>query len=103
MVILFQFLPKMDPKRENYPKFEKTWEIFQFSLLIFFAYAYFITIFAALDPSLNVNKSIMLGIGALFVIIGNYMGKIRKNYFIGFRLPWTLDNEEAWNKTHRLG
>ena len=103
MLILFQFLPKIDPKRENYPKFEKTWEIFQFSILIFFAYMYVIIILAAMDPGINVNKYIMLWIGTLFVILGNYMGKIRKNYFVGFRLPWTIDNEEVWNKTHRLG
>jgi len=30
------------------------------------------------------------------------MGKLRQNYFIGYKLPWTLNNEEVWNKTHRL-
>jgi len=42
-------------------------------------------------------------IGVLFIILGNYMGKIKPNWFMGIRTPWTLSNEEVWNKTHRLG
>jgi uncharacterized membrane protein len=103
MLALFQFLPKIDPKKENYPKFEKTWEIIQFALLVFFAYVYGLVIWASLDPGMNMNRYAMLGIGTLFVILGNYMGKIRRNYFVGYKLPWTIDNDEVWNKTHRLG
>ncbi len=44
-----------------------------------------------------------LFVGLLFVIIGNYLPKARQNYTIGIKLPWTLANEENWNKTHRLG
>ncbi len=41
--------------------------------------------------------------GLLFVIIGNYMPKTSQNRTLGIKLPWTLRNEENWNKTHRLG
>ena len=41
-------------------------------------------------------------IGFVFVIVGNYLPKTRQNYTIGIKLPWTLANEENWNKTHRL-
>ncbi len=41
-------------------------------------------------------------LGVLFVIIGNYMPKARQNYTIGIKIPWTLANEENWNRTHRL-
>lgn len=44
-----------------------------------------------------------LVMGILFVIIGNYLPKARRNYTIGIRLPWTLANEENWNRTHRIG
>lgn len=42
-------------------------------------------------------------IGLLFIIIGNYMGKVRRNFFVGIRTPWTLASEEVWYRTHRLG
>lgn len=38
----------------------------------------------------------------IFIVIGNYLPKIKQNYTVGIKLPWTLDNEENWNKTHRL-
>ena len=41
--------------------------------------------------------------GLLFVIVGNYLPKTRRNYTIGIRVPWTLASEENWNRTHRLG
>jgi uncharacterized membrane protein len=37
------------------------------------------------------------------VIIGNYLGRVRKNFFIGIRTPWTLASDEVWNRTHRIG
>lgn len=42
-------------------------------------------------------------VGIMFIIMGNYMGKIRPNWFMGIRTPWTLSSDEVWNKTHRLG
>lgn len=42
-------------------------------------------------------------IGVLFIIIGNYLGKFRKNFFVGIRTPWTLASDEVWLRTHRLG
>ncbi len=43
-----------------------------------------------------------LGLAVLFGILGNFMGKIRPNWFIGVRTPWTLSSKMSWNKTHRL-
>ena len=41
--------------------------------------------------------------GGLFVVMGNYMAKIKRNWFIGIRTPWTLSSEAVWQKTHQLG
>ena len=46
---------------------------------------------------------IFAGVGLLFSFIGNYMHNIKPNYFAGFRIPWTLENEDNWRKTHLLG
>jgi uncharacterized membrane protein len=45
----------------------------------------------------------MLPLGVLLMIIGNYMGKLRKNFFIGIRTPWTLASDDVWERTHRVG
>jgi len=53
--------------------------------------------------NLPINVVVPIMVGLLFIFIGNYLGKIKQNWFIGIRTPWTLANEEVWNKTHRVG
>jgi uncharacterized membrane protein len=48
-------------------------------------------------------RYVFAGVGLLFSFIGNYMHTIKPNYFAGFRVPWTLNNEDNWRKTHLLG
>ena len=57
---------------------------------------------AALGYDVRVEFIIPLFMGILFLIIGNYLPKCKQNYTIGIKIPWTLNNEENWNKTHRL-
>ena len=57
---------------------------------------------SALGWEMNISKYVMFGCGVLFMIIGNYLPKCKQNYTMGIKIPWTLDNEDNWNKTHRL-
>ena len=45
---------------------------------------------------------VYLFLGLVFIIVGNYMPKVKQNYFLGIKLPWTYASEENWNKTHRM-
>ena len=56
-----------------------------------------------LGYAISINIVISVGLGLLFIVIGNFLGKIRSTYTFGIRTPWTLDSELSWNKTHRLG
>lgn len=58
---------------------------------------------AALGHDLDVEIIMPLLVGAIFIIVGNLLPKCRQSYTMGIKLPWTLDNEENWNKTHRFG
>lgn len=102
MVILFPVLSKIDPKKENYEKFSKVWEIIQFSIILFFAYIYFVILYLSANPNLSITTYMMFWLWFLFIILWNYFWKIKQNYFIWIKLPWTLSNEDVWNKTHRL-
>lgn len=55
-----------------------------------------------LGMKVNINLFANIFIGVIFVVVGNYLPKARQNYTIGIKLPWTLANEENWNKTHRV-
>ena len=56
----------------------------------------------ALGIPFNVGRMVMPFLGVILVVTGNYMPKIRKNPTMGIRLPWTLGDEENWDKTHRF-
>ncbi len=56
----------------------------------------------ALGHKVSVEIIIPVFMGALFVVIGNYMPKCKQSYTMGIKLPWTLNDEENWNKTHRM-
>ena len=103
MVGIFKIGQLMDPKKERYELFKKEWEIIQTSIVVFMSYMYFITIYLSFNQTQRIEPLLFIGMGILFMLIGNYMGKIRQNYTVGFKLPWTIDNEEVWNKTNRLG
>lgn len=57
---------------------------------------------AAFGREVNMETVMPLFMGALFVVIGNYLPKCKQSYTMGIKLPWTLNDEENWNKTHRL-
>lgn len=50
----------------------------------------------------SMDKIMLIFMGLLFIVIGNYLPKCRRNYTIGIKVPWALDNEENWNATHRF-
>lgn len=56
----------------------------------------------AMQVPVNIGLLVNLIIGILFLLIGNYLPKIRQNYTVGIKLPWTLNSEENWNRTHRM-
>ena len=61
-----------------------------------------LTYSAALGVSISVNTVLPVFMGLLFAVIGNLMPKCKRNYTIGIKVPWALDDEENWNATHRF-
>lgn len=55
-----------------------------------------------LGYKMNITFFAELVMGLAFVVLGNYLPKARQNYTIGIKTPWTLSNEDIWNRTHRL-
>lgn len=103
MYILLLVTPYIDPKKKNYEKFSSTYRYLRYLMHIFFGALYCLTIMAALGYQIDVGLWIAAGVAILFIALGNIMGRIRHNYFVGFRLPWTLANEDVWRKTHLVG
>lgn len=101
ILLLFELLPALDPRKEKYAQFKREWEIIKTGMIGFFTYLQFTVLYFSLNPQAEFMPLMFIGLGSLFVLLGNYLAKIRQNYFIGIRTPWTLADSNNWNKTHR--
>lgn len=97
------YLPKIDPKKENYNKFDKSYKLFQSILLTFFFIMQIIVVLSAMGYNISINRVMPIVLGVLMILIGNYIPKAKSNFFYGIKTPWTLSSEVSWKKTHRLG
>lgn len=104
LALMFQFLPKIDPKKQNYVKFQKYYDIFAIFFIAFFVVVNGVMLTEILKPgTLSIGLVISIGVSLMLIVLGNMMGKIKHNYFMGIKTPWTLADPDVWNKTHRVG
>ena len=102
--LLFQFLPRLDPRKRNYEKFQKYYDAFGVVITAFVAVMMGIALLESFRPgTVSMGRVVSALVGLLFVFIGNLMGKVKPNFFMGIRNPWTLSDPDVWNRTHRLG
>jgi uncharacterized membrane protein len=106
VVGLFTFFLLSNIKNFDPKKF-KTEDEGMFKKLAMFLVAFLsllglIISFASTAPKLNITNLLLPLLGISFAIMGWYMPKIHQNYFAGFKLPWTLENADNWNATHKV-
>jgi uncharacterized membrane protein len=97
---LFIFLPKIDPKKDNYLKFGNAYTTITWSVTLFLVLLSILIIRSTISKKLFDTSILSIGIFSLFIIIGNFLRTIKHNYFIGIRTPWTLADERVWKETH---
>ena len=100
MQVFCIFMMNWDPKKKNIHKKNfgvVIWIIPVVSLLVAV-----VTYGTAMGVPIDVNFLMMLVMGVVFFLIGNYMPKCKQNYTMGIKLPWTLHDEANWDYTHRL-
>ena len=61
-----------------------------------------VTLGTGLGYEMHISTVVPVFVGLLFLILGNYLPKIRRNRTMGIKLPWTLASEENWTRTHRV-
>ena len=101
---LLLVIPKLDPARANYPSFRGPYTAIRVALVLYMGAVYVLLNLAIGDEkSVPVGELISASMAVLFVCIGLVLGKVRPNYFVGIRTPWTLTSKKSWIKTHRVG
>ena len=100
--VLAALAPLIDPRRANYAKFLPTFRLIRWALVIVFLCIWAAALSAARGVPVRIDKVVPIVIALLFVVLGNVMGRLRQNWFVGIRTPWSLSSEEAWRLTHRV-
>jgi len=103
LYLLLRFLPAIDPARANYPAFAGAYAVIRIALVVVMALIDAALLLPVMGVPLNVGVVVRLTLGGLFVVFGSVMGKVRPNWFVGIRTPWTLASKRSWVQTHRLG
>jgi uncharacterized membrane protein len=100
---LFQVLPRLDPRGANYAKFIGTYWLIANAVILFILIGHGMIIATGLGYSVKIDRLMPIGVGVLFIVLGNYFTRVEPNWFVGIRTPWTLSSDTVWRKTHRTG
>lgn len=99
--VLCTILTETDPRRHKYP--EKMMKlVYWICPVISWVCAGTVVSYGLGMEFFNTPRFASFFVGLLFVVIGNYLPKVKQNYYMGIRLPWTYSDEENWNRTHRM-
>lgn len=100
--IVLAYAPTLDPRRRNFPLHAGAYWIVTNAVLIFLAAIHVMLVGFNLGWPIDINLVMGIGLGILFVILGNLLTRIRPNWIFGVRTPWTLSSDLSWRETHRV-
>jgi uncharacterized membrane protein len=103
VALLMVYVVRLDPLRKNIEKFRKQYDLTIIVFVLFMLYLYCLTLLWNLGLRFNMVVLLVPGFAVLFYFIGVLVGSAKRNYMIGIRTPWTLENDLVWDKTHKLG
>ena len=103
MVALTAVLPWLSPKKFEVDSFRATYLYIMIAIVAMFAYIQILVLLSGLGVALDIGRAIEGGVCLLITLLGNVLGKVRRNFYVGIRTPWTLASDAVWNRTHRLG
>jgi uncharacterized membrane protein len=107
MLVFFYFLPALSPKHFEVDTFRPTYLYIMVVVTALFAYLHLLILYAVWQSVMrkeqfDLGRPLIAGIFLMFALLGNVLGKVRRNFYIGVRVPWTLASDRVWNDTHRL-
>ncbi len=102
MFMLIPLLPAISPKAFNLDTSRDSYNYIMVVLIALMIYIHIIIIVAGMSTGLDTGKALMAGMYGFFALMGNTLGKVRRNMWMGVKTPWTLASDKVWDPTHRL-
>ncbi len=104
LLLLWQILWRIDPKRQNYPTMAPTYRYVGGLVIGFLALVQAYIVSQAMHLVVwNGTRLIGILVGLLVALLANVLPRVKANWWLGIRTPWTLSDEDVWRKTHQLG
>ena len=102
LLALLAVLPRLDPQRISVKASGDTYWFCALVVTGLLAYVQVLLLWGAGGDGVDVPRALVGGLAVFLALLGNVMGKVRRNFWVGVRTPWTLANERVWYATHRL-
>jgi len=102
IVLFLGVAPAVDPGALRSPSAPRFYPAAVAMISAFLMFVTAVLFAASMGVEFSVPHALLGGAGALLVLIGNYMGKVPRNYMVGIRTPWTLSSDYVWERTHRF-
>lgn len=102
LALLSVVLPRISPRRFEIAPFARAWDIVMLATQGVMLVTGLSALLAGAGYAMPMPMIALLSVGVLYMVFGNYMGKLRRNFFIGIKTPWTLASQAVWERTHRL-
>jgi uncharacterized membrane protein len=99
--LFLTYIKKIDPKRSEQME-DGLFQKFGFFTVLFLTALSMVILYATTHQGISIEKLLFPLMGLAFAGMGLYIAKLKQNYFAGFKLPWTLDNVDNWNATHKI-
>lgn len=102
MGLLYVAIPRLSPKGFQIESFRSSYDAMMLTLAAAMCVVSVSVAFASAGYEVPVGRIVGVSVGLAIAVLGNLMGKVRRNFFIGIRTPWTLADDEVWLRTHRV-
>ena len=101
--VFMRWLPSIDPRAANIEKFRDTYDVAVLVVMAFMTAIHVLMLGVSLGWPVNITTVVLVGLGLLFVVVGNVLPRARSNFVFGIRTPWTLSSDAVWARTNRVG
>lgn len=102
ILLFFAALPVLSPRHFEVETFRSTYLYLMLVVVVAIAYFHGLLLWVALSHAISMPRALSGGLCVLIALVGNVLGKVKRNFYVGVRTPWTLANERVWYATHRL-
>ena len=101
-VALMAALPRLSPAQFGVSTFRPTFNYLMLVAAGAMGFIHIVMLQSALHPQMAASRILIGGLFVTLALLGNMLGKVRRNFWMGVRTPWTLSSDKVWNATHRL-